>query len=226
MIAAVLARAHRGCVSSSRAWLAPGCSASATSPTPRSASSRSCGRRRARSPRAASSRSTARPATRPRLLRGGVHFVLLPVAVPHPPRAARRRSRKARSATSTRATASRSPPVQTLGRVVRVQQLPGRPRVPRGRRAARPPARDPARRRLRHQPRALRRHHRGPRLPGPRPREEPGHLRGLAGAAARTRRLRSRSWSAPGRAWRATARTSCPLRTPPARRFATTTSAS
>ncbi len=115
--------------------------------------------------------------------------VLLPVAVPHPPRAARLDpGGQDRLRLLARRPAAR-PDADARPRGA-VQQLPGRPRVPRRRRAARPPAGDPARRRLRHQPRALRRRRRGPRLPGPRPREEPGHLRGVAGADARARRVR------------------------------------
>ena len=80
-------------------------------------------------------------------------------------------SRRARSATSTPATASRCSRARrsaawstaTTSRTP-ARSSADRPR-PRPRRPARPAAGDPARRRLRHQPRPVRRHHRGRRLP-------------------------------------------------------------
>ena len=114
------------------------------------------------------------PARRPALR-------LLPVAVPHPQGAAgddrrgqdrlrlraRRRSRcrrRRRSGRSWRATTSRTPAAFLTQR-----------------RPARPPARHPARGRLRHQPGAVRGHHRGPRLQRP----DPGERRGASTATGR-----------------------------------------
>ena len=117
----------------------------------------------------------------------------------------------------------------------RLQQLPGRPRVPRrasrrpptrsrAARPARPAAADPPRGRLRDQPRAVRRDHRGrglsPRAPGP-PRA--GDARRLAERAEASRRLqpgghrrrRSRrpTRSTPSSRSRSTASGSSPCRT-------------
>ena len=181
-------RPGRGCGPALRAaW------ACATSPTTGSASSRSSGRSRARSPRAGSSPSTARRASRPTSSAAACTSASGAGSTAST-RCRWSRSRRARSATSTPATASRCQPSQTLGRVVACNNfqdarafLVGEPtgREQRaGRRPARPAAGDPARRRLRDQPRAVRRHHRGHGLP---PRRRQGQTRAQdAGRAGRT----------------------------------------
>ncbi len=142
-------------------WSCSGCSGSATSRTTGSASSRSCGRRAARSTGGRHHRARRRgrlpgrdPARRPARL-------LLPVAVPHPQGAARRRvgrqdrlrlrARRPARCRRRRRSAASSPATTSRTRAAFLAQ----------RRPARPPARVPARRRLRDQPRAVRRHHRG-----------------------------------------------------------------
>ena len=128
---------------------------------------------RGRSPRAGSSPSTARPATRPTSSAaactsacgaGSTASTRSPlVTVPQGQDRLRLRPRRRAAAAEPDARPRR-----------RLQQLPGRPRLPAARprtatravrRAARPAARHPARRRLRHQPGPVRRHHRGRGLP-------------------------------------------------------------
>ena len=162
------------------------------------------------------------------VLRGGLHFGLLALAVPHPQGAAGDRAAgQDRLRLRPRRRAAAAQPDARPGR--RVQQLPGCAVVPHGRaggaggragaRPARPAAGDPPRRRLRHQPRAVRGHHRGRGL-SPRPRrparaEDAGQL---AERAERGRRLHARSSSA--------ARSRPPTRSTRARRSWSTASAS
>ena len=147
--------------------------ASATSRTTRSASWRSSGRGRARCPRARSSRSTAKPAFRPsccaaactsatgggntachkvRLVtisQGKIGYVY---ARDGEPLLAEPDAWASASSATTFRTPARS------SRATTMRTATHRPRP------ARPPARDPARRRLRHQPGAVRRDRRRPRV--------------------------------------------------------------